>query len=128
MRDVGRFNHRPIRSVESYKAEIDALRVKIGESKDLLALKANANWPVMEKILRNEIAETEKRGRLANPLSEQGAFVVIFNDGFITALELFLNLPDLKAQEVQQGGLETRLENTIAEVNSTYRTNNNQGE
>ena len=128
MRDVGRFNHRPIRSVESYKAEIDALRVKIGESKDLQELKANANWPVMEKILRNEIAETERRGRLANPLSEQGAFTVIFNNGFISALELFINFPDLKAQEVNQGGLETRLDNLTAEVRETYRTNNNQGE
>ena len=128
MQNVGRFNHRPVRSVESYKAEIDGLKQRIGESEDLLALKANANWTVVEKLIRDAIAETEKRGRLANPLSEQGAFAVIYNNGFITALELFLNLPALKAQEVEQGGLKTRLDNTIAEVDATYRTNNNQGE
>lgn len=125
---MGRFNSRPVRSVESYKAEIDGLRQKIGESRDLQDLKSNANWPVLEKILRDVIDETEKRGRLANPLSEQGAFQVIFNNGFITALELFLNLPALKDQEVKQGGLETRLENLTAEADKAYRTNNNQGE
>lgn len=128
MQNVGRFNSRSVRSVESYKAEIDGLRQKIGESQDLQDLKSNANWPVLEKILRGVIDETEKRGRLANPLSEQGAFQVIFNNGFITALELFLNLPDLKAQEVKQGGLETRLDNLTAEADKAYRTNNNQGE
>lgn len=128
MQNVGRFNYRSIRSIESYKAEIDGLRQKIGESKDLLELKSNANWPVLEKLLRGVIDETERRGRLANPLSEQGAFTVIFNNGFISALELFINFPDLKAQEVNQGGLETRLDNLTAEVRETYRTNNNQGE
>jgi hypothetical protein len=100
--------------------EINALRLVIAESNDLKKLQESVYWKAMENILKVVVEETEKRGRLANPLSEQGAFEVIFNNGFISALNMVLNLPAQKTEQVTLGGLEAKLYKTMAEMQEHY--------
>lgn len=119
--NVGRFNERNKRTVESYQDEIAHLADAIRGAEALLALKQSPNWAELERELLAKVVQLYESNRTLNPLESSDQAIILRNNGIIEGIELFINLPDERSRML--GGLKHQAVKTMREFEQDYPTN-----
>jgi hypothetical protein len=89
--------------------EIAAMERLIKEAEEFYVLKDLPAWATLRVKIEGQIANFVSVNRGLNPSNPEHAFWIIYNNGMMKALELFLNVPQGTINTVNEEGFYQRL-------------------